>query len=1395
MKKLLIFILFLIMPLVAFAQQSELPALSVQLISDEHEENPSVGQYVYRGTYAYSWAITVPPQVDWHWDSSSITFVALDMNPHPRSGVKPGDPISFGEKTSHTSVRVGLAQWHQEVVDRFPQLFVRVRFYSLATGDVLTVTTYLDGRTTNSVEAGAFLKTGKMVPDRLKTMTQDPIDIATGVMYTKATDLFYPLPGGGLFNLTRTYATGRNDGLFGHGWRTPYDQWLNFDDDGGAVVNDENGANLHFLRNNDGSFVSMVGNYSTLVENGDGSFTRTDKNGNVFVYDAEGDMVLMKDRNGNALRYIYDPARPESAYLEDPGGQRIKVLFNDDELVSAIIDPLGRTTRYTYENSCNLATVTYPDGRVVRYVYDNDHNIIQITNANGHKTYYAYDLQGRAYQNWQDGDVNKATLDFKDNNTTEVTDSLGNKTTYVFNSMGLETSRTDALGHTSRTEWDSKMNKTAVIDANGNRTAFEYDAKGNLLKITDALGRVTRYTYTSDYNLLKTTTNALGGVTTNDYDARGNLTSVIDPLNARTSLAYDSKGNLVSITDALLRKTTMTYNSYGQMIQSANALGGTRRFTYDKLGKVLAAIDPRGAQTLFSYDIAGRLVRMTAPNGAATSYAYDSLGNRIRLTDPKLRVTTNVYDGYERLVKTIDPLGGMVQTEYDTAGRIISLTDEKGQITYRTVDPVGRLQVETTPLGSTRGFTYDPAGNIISRTFGNAAPIVHTYDALNRLTRVAYPDSKVVAYEYDALGRKTSMTDSQGVTTYEYDALGRLLGETGPLAGYKISYTYDLAGNRLSTTDQDGNRTTYVYDALNRVTSLKAPAGITTYAYDFNSNVMSIDYPNRIRNLRTYDLLNRVLAVVNVNAKNGKVIDQEMYTYDLGGFISKKARLGINAQTVNYTYDAKGQLVRETNTGKYDYEYAYDPAGNRVSFKKNTTVNVLWGQDSGILSPVVQAQLRSAGYGPALSVDLPLVLKKAYTYDAENKLLQYSRILEVQGNAFTTDTTAYDYDDRGNRIQRTVMTVGAAVNNVSTYGYDLESRLVALTANGITAAFQYSGDGRRTKAVRDGQETTFLYDGQNVVLEKNASLRTTRSYVRGQDYPGGVGGIIYFRNMINTAVPPAPAGGEQAGVAAAPEPQTTDPGRVYYFHYDCQGGVQDITDVNGNDTGDYGYDAFGRDNKHSGIAGSNVYKFSTKEWEGYAGLYYFGARYYEPETGRWLTPDPLGMADGFNKYLYLHNDPVNFLDPLGLLSIAYNAGAHAPVTAGVAVGGNWGSELRNPLSPDARLKGNGFSPEIVYGEIFDIGGSAGLSDISGSCGEKAGDTIGVNFPWMGKYGGVQVTMRNDISWNNPGTWIPDSVQVGLGLGVALPVTYTTSGAQATTGTVPGNQGTYISQGR
>ena len=144
------------------------------------------------------------------------------------------------------------------------------------------------------------------------------------------------------------------------------------------------------------------------------------------------------------------------------------------------------------------------------------------------------------------------------------------------------------------------------------------------------------------------------------------------------------------------------------------------------------------------------------------------------------------------------------------------------------------------------------------------------------------------------------------------------------------------------------------------------------------------------------------------------------------------------------------------------------------------------------------------------------------------------------------------------------------------------------------------------------------------VLIERSGTATTRLYTRGSDKGGGIVGLI----AQNTT-----------GTNAA----------VVYYQYDDLGSSSNLTSSSGSLASSYSYDPFGNLLFSKSSSDTNRYLFSTKEFDPRSGLYYFGARYYDPEVGRWLTPDPMGFVDGMNLYAYVNNNPINLIDPYGYI--------------------------------------------------------------------------------------------------------------------------------------------------
>jgi RHS repeat-associated protein len=205
------------------------------------------------------------------------------------------------------------------------------------------------------------------------------------------------------------------------------------------------------------------------------------------------------------------------------------------------------------------------------------------------------------------------------------------------------------------------------------------------------------------------------------------------------------------------------------------------------------------------------------------------------------------------------------------------------------------------------------------------------------------------------------------------------------------------------------------------------------------------------------------------------------------------------------------------------------------------------------------------------------------------------------------------HDANGNLVSKT------DVNGTTTYTYDARNRLIAVNGPGVTATFTYDVLGRRTSKTVNGATSQYLHDGADVV----------------QEVAGGAVGATYLRGLN----------------VDEPFVQSSTP---EYYHTDALGSVVALSNASGVTATSYAYEPFGKNTVNG--ASANPFQFTGRENDG-TGLYYYRARYYNPQLGRFLNEDPLRFGGGdVNLFAYANNNPINFTDPSGLLS----AGLPAP---------------------------------------------------------------------------------------------------------------------------------------
>ena len=355
----------------------------------------------------------------------------------------------------------------------------------------------------------------------------------------------------------------------------------------------------------------------------------------------------------------------------------------------------------------------------------------------------------------------------------------------------------------------------------------------------------------------------------------------------------------------------------------------------------------------------------------------------------------------------------------------------------------------------------------------------------------------------------------------------------------------------------------------------------------------------------------------------------------------------------NYTYDPIGQITSDlaaelagsTNRMNEQLRYAYDAAGN-LNYRTNNTlvenfqvnsVNELTnGTNGGRLTVMGTTSSQATNvsvngtnallYGDATFASTNMPLTTSYTAIAKDV---YGRISTNTATVSLATNVSFQYDRNGNLTNDGTMS----------FGYDDENQLTQVWVPGQWFS-QFTYDGKMRRRIR--QEYTwssgwvqtntayYVYDGNVVIQERDVNKFPTATYTRGKDLSGslqGAGGI--------------------GGLLARTDNTTGQPA---FYHADGNGNVTMLVNSAQAVAAKYLYDAFGNTLSLSGpLAFTNPYRFSGKETHQNSGLVYYLYRYYDPNLQRWLNRDPIEEGGGYNLYGFLNNDPLDFVDSLGLL--------------------------------------------------------------------------------------------------------------------------------------------------
>ncbi|GHT80194.1 hypothetical protein FACS1894130_11000 [Spirochaetia bacterium] len=915
-------------------------------------------------------------------------------------------------------------------------------------------------------------------------------------------------------------------------------------------------------------------------------------------------------------------------------------------------------------------------------------------------------------------------------NMTEMKDSAGTKLKYAYDTDRHQyltaVTQESAAGneqYVSRIEWDRNRGlKTKETDPNGNIMRYEYDVRGRLKKIFTAYdGTVPAVEYeytTAGAHWYAVTKNK---ITFDSGDGSVMLTVVeIDGLgrarrtaksgevynggaakkgwNVSGVIEYDGKGRSVKEGQTYFVESAEGMTGVQTLRESPLKMERATVKTYDTLDRVKTTTLPDTSVMRNEYGLQRlgdgkqhQYTRSTDPLGNISVQYTDARGNiaRVERRDADNRVLTSasyVYNEIGEMLKAYDATGkeqNAVKVEYDLLGRKTALSSPDGGRQEFVYNGIGQLWYES---------------NSVLR--GKGQQIRYEYDGFGRNVRIVYPEMQDVVYEYGApndtaknqAGKVKRIEDESGTLEYEYGELGESIKETRALnqrsPGFDntrravMKYRSDYLGRMQEITYPDGEVVTYGYDYGGNVVRVNGRHGSQSYTYVENIGYdewgqrVYIKYGNGVETRYKYDANRRWLSEIKTDApSSGQVLQNIAYAFDRVGNVSGYTNnAGRYSTRQNYTYDALYQLTGAE--GFTEYKPYYGSIEYASNYNQAFTFDTQ-GLGNMLTKTSAERNTFSARLGDPLNYRFVYEYEEGYAHRAKrigNKHYRYDQngnVTAEQEGAFAEAETLADHD---------VIQTGSLYQ--TDYGWALADPDAEPDRNITRRTYEWNERNllKRSSDSSYGVDYTYGADG-----ERSGKYSRSNGSVTSE--------TLYFNKLwswyTNSLMEDSFTGRNSKNIFLGDTRVVTKLGKAdgsvtneerekqFFYHSDHLGSAQLVTDWQGMEYERVEYTPYGElwvEKTNISAMMDTPFRFTGKERDKETGLYYYGARYLDSRTSRWLSTDPAlgeyipgapindearkrngnlpGMGGVFNTvnaslYHYAGNNPVKYTDPDG----------------------------------------------------------------------------------------------------------------------------------------------------